>query len=192
MNTSPTNDSVSIKSDSFIKEIIKVLLIALIVVLPVRILIAQPFIVSGSSMDPTFENGDYLIVDQLSYRFGDPERLDVVIFKYPKDPNKFFIKRIIGLPGETVSINNGSVSINSDNMEEMVLNEKYVVHTRKDTVTVFLEEDEYYVMGDNRSASLDSRSWGPLPSENVVGKAMVRLLPISKFNIAPGSDVDNL
>ena len=98
--TSPVPEKSSFKKSDFIWETVKFAIFALVIVLPIRIYIAQPFIVSGSSMDPTFDNGHYLIVDQLSYRFEKPKRGEVIIFKYPNDPSKFFIKRIIGLPGE--------------------------------------------------------------------------------------------
>src|SRR3989338_9662403 len=99
------------KNGSSLWEFIRYAIIALLIVVPFRIFIAQPYVVSGSSMDPTFKDADYLIVDQLSKRFEDPKRGDVLIIKYPKDPSKFFIKRLIGFPEETVLITDGVVSI---------------------------------------------------------------------------------
>src|SRR3989338_3132721 len=96
---------------SFLLEVAKFVFLALIIVVPVRVYVAQPYIVSGTSMIPTFENGDYLIVDQLSYRLHEPERGDVVVFRYPNDPSKFFIKRIIALPNETLEIESGNITI---------------------------------------------------------------------------------
>src|SRR3954469_7904676 len=112
------------ETKEFWKELIKLLVIAAVIVIPFRLYIAQPFIVDGASMDPTFRTGQYLIVDELTYHFKTPERGSVLIFKFPKDESKYFIKRIIGLPGETVSIKSGVVTIaNSENPKGFVLNE---------------------------------------------------------------------
>lgn len=165
-----------------LKEIVQFTLIALLIILPFRLFIAQPFVVSGASMYPTFNDGDYLIVDQLSYRLSDPQRGSVIIFKYPNDPSKFFIKRIIGLPGEKVVLENGVVTIN----DTEVLDSSYVDKTQKDNLEVVLSEDEYFVMGDNRAHSSDSRSWGPLPEEFIVGRPLVQLLPITGLSLFPG------
>lgn len=175
--------------ESFVKEILKFALIAILIVVPFRIFIAQPFIVSGASMSPTFETGQYLIVDQLSYQFEEPSRGDVIIFKFPQDPSKFFIKRIIGLPGEIVEIKEGTVSVrNRDSTEALILDETYVIpeNRRNDSITAVLRDDEYYVMGDNRGASADSRLWGPLKEDLIVGRAIIRVLPITKLDLFPG------
>lgn len=174
--------------ENFFTELLKFALIAVVIVVPVRLFIAQPFIVSGASMDPTFHNGQYLIVDELTYRFNDPKRGDVVIFKYPKDPKQFFIKRLIGLPGETVQVSQDGVTITTKNGETFELDELYIVnHGNGKGTTVTLDEDEYFVMGDNRPESSDSRLWGTLPRENIVGRAFLRLLPIEKVSLLPGS-----
>lgn len=169
-------------------ELIKFFLLAFIIVAPIRIFIAQPFIVSGASMSPTFETGHYLIVDEISYRFNEPQRGDVIILKYPKNPKKYFIKRIIGLPEETITIQDGKVSITSlNNPVPQIIDEPYVVSHKKETTRLTLKTDEYFVMGDNRSASLDSRSWGPLPANMVIGKAFIRLFPIKQAGLFPGN-----
>src|SRR3989344_4175117 len=152
------------KQGSFFKEMLQFAILALVIVFPVRLFIAQPFIVSGASMDPTFNSGQYLIVDELSYRLEEPKRGEVVIFRYPLDPSKFFIKRIIALPEPYVE-NRG----NGTNM------------------TVSLSDSEYFVMGDNRPESSDSRVWGPLPEEDIVGRAFFRLLPLRKAGVFPGT-----
>jgi signal peptidase I len=169
-------------------DLFKFILIAIAIVLPIRMLIAQPFIVSGSSMFPTFKDKQYLIVDQISYRFEDPKRGDIVIFRYPLDPSKFFIKRVIGLPNEKVSIENGVVHITKTDGTEMTLGEPYLEVDResKDSEEIQLKDGEYFVMGDNRIASSDSRTWGVLPRKNVVGKALFRLLPTEDLSINPG------
>ncbi|PIR40016.1 MAG: signal peptidase I [Candidatus Zambryskibacteria bacterium CG10_big_fil_rev_8_21_14_0_10_34_34] len=174
------------KTNSF-WELVKYGILALIIVVPFRIFIAQPYIVSGSSMDPTFKDTDYLIVDQLSKRFKEPERGDVLIIKYPKDPSKFFIKRLIGFPGETVTIKDGVVNIyNEENKNAFELNEPYIVYKKIENISVKLGEDEYFVMGDNRAGSSDSRIWGSLPKKYIVGKPILRLLPLNKIDYHPG------
>lgn len=175
------------KEKGFFRELLEFVIIALVIVIPFRIYIAQPFVVNGASMDPTFENGEYLIVDQLSYKFGTPERGSVLIFKYPKDPSKYFIKRVIGLPSEKVKISGGQVTIiNKDNPDGLVLDEPYVEFVKKDSFETTLESDEYFVMGDNRLGSADSRVWGPLPKEDIVGRPVIRLFPFSRISLFPG------
>lgn len=170
------------------QEILTFALIALIVVIPIRLLIAQPFIVRGASMEPTLDNGEYLIVDQLSYRFHAPERGDVVIFRYPKNPSVFFIKRVIGLPGETVELVGTKVIIGGGSEEPITLDESFLdpARVRPEYGTYTLKGDEYFVMGDNRAESSDSRSWGPLPKEDLVGRAVVRLFPLNGVAFFPG------
>jgi signal peptidase I len=170
-------------------EIIRFSVIALIIVIPVRLFIAQPFIVSGASMEDTFHNGEYLIVDQLSYHLSSPTRGDVVIFRYPRDPSKFFIKRIIGVPGDTITIEGSTVSIkNEQHPNGIVVNEPYVTSMRPGTTVVEeLGEREYFVMGDNRDESSDSRVWGVLQEENIIGRAFFRLFPPRAFDYLPGT-----
>lgn len=181
-------DSQNNKSkQNFFSETIKFIVIAALIVLPIRIFVAQPFIVSGDSMVPTFHGGEYLIVDEISYRFENPDRGDVVIFRFPLDTSKFFIKRIIGLPGETVQIVRGQVFIiNKDNPDGLKLPENYLENKSVENFEKKLGEDEYFVMGDNRPNSSDSRLWGPLPRDLIAGRALVRLLPLSKFGVFPG------
>ena len=163
---------------NFWGETIKLLIIALIIIVPFRLYIAQPFIVDGASMDPTFATGQYLIVDELTYHFTTPARGSVIIFKYPLDPSKFFIKRIIGLPGETVILKKGIVSIvNSTHPKGFVLNEPYIKFTKDDNATYTLGPNEYFVMGDNRFGSADSRYWGPMPTKDIIGRPILRIWP---------------
>ncbi len=165
-----------------IKEFLRVLVISLLIVLPVRWFIAQPFIVDGASMEPNLQNGDYLIIDELSYRFHEPERGEIIVFRYPLNPTDHFIKRIIGLPGETVRIEKNSIIIGKDREgTRMVLHEAYIPESFKTVpdMTVTLGDGEYFVLGDNRSRSSDSRTWGVLPRGNMTGRAWVRLWPIT-------------
>jgi signal peptidase I len=166
----------------FFKELLKLAVISIVIVVPFRLYVAQPFIVDGLSMYPTFDNGEYLIIDELSYRFSEPERGEVLVFKYPKDPSKYFIKRIIGLPGETISIADGKVSVKSDaHPEGITLDEPYVKMEKSDTLSYELGEGEYYVMGDNRLQSADSRLWGSVPKENLIGRPFLRFIPPAIF-----------
>ena len=175
-------------SENFFTELFKFVLIAAAIVFPIRLFVAQPFIVSGASMDPTFSNGQYLIVDELSYRLQDPGRGDVIIFRYPKNPKEFFIKRIIGLPTETVSINGNAITIAKTDGSTVSLSEPYVINHGNGSANSYqLKADEYFVMGDNRPESSDSRVWGMLPRDNIVGRAFMRLLPLNSINIFPGS-----
>ena len=176
------------KSENFFTELLKFALIAAAIVVPIRLFVAQPFIVSGASMDPTFRNGQYLIVDELSYRFEAPARGDVIIFRYPKNPKEFFIKRIIGLPGETVTIVSGKIKVTEADGDTVALQEPYVANRGNGgDATYTVPKGNYFVLGDNRPESSDSRTWGLLPKDNVVGRAFLRLLPVETFGIFPGS-----
>jgi len=167
-------------------DLLKFAVIALIIVVPIRMFIAKPFVVSGSSMVPTFENGDYLIVDQLTYKFEDPARGDVVIFRYPNDRTKFYIKRIIGLPGDTIKSEDGKVIIyNKHYPDGLFLDEPYLENISLDNFTVTLRE-KYFVMGDNRPQSSDSREWGPLEESYIIGRPVLRLHPVQNINFFPG------
>src|SRR3989344_273020 len=140
-------------------EFLRFAVIAAAIVVPIRLWVGQPFIVSGHSMDPTFYDGDYLIVDELSYHFRKPEKNEVVIFKYPRDTSKYFIKRIVGTPGETIEYGNESTS---------------------------LGQSEYFVVGDNKPVSSDSRVWGPVEEKYLIGRALLRLWPLQGLSILPG------
>jgi len=177
-----------VQHENFFSELLKFALLALCIVLPIRLFVAQPFIVSGESMVPTFHNGEYLIVDELTYRFSEPERGDVVIFRYPKDPSQFFVKRVIALPGEVVRVSDSGIQVTTADGASVTLTEPYVTHSGNGGTREYsVPKDEYFVMGDNRPESSDSRAWGFLPRKNIVGRALVRLLPVSTFALFPGS-----
>ncbi|MAZ67189.1 signal peptidase I [bacterium] len=165
-------------------------LIVLFLVLPIRLWVAKPFIVSGASMYPTFNTWHYLIIDQLSYRFDPPSRGDVIVFRFPQNPSRFFIKRIIGLPNETVQLSGESVTIfNSENREGFLLDEPYVDQSQQKEADMIMNlgDNEYFVLGDNRKASADSRYWGPLESDKIVGRAYLRLFPFTQVEVLPGA-----
>ncbi len=180
----PEKNSILKKYGSLAWEIIKILLFAAIIVLPIRYFIFQPFIVKGDSMVPNLHPRDYLIVDEISYRFSNPQRGDVIVFKYPVDNTQRYIKRIIGLPGETVDIANGKVTIIANGKNVVLDEKKYLLGVLTDgTVHIVLENDNYFVMGDNRPFSYDSRRWGVLPKDDIIGRALFRLLPISQMSV---------
>ncbi len=173
-------------------DLLKFALLALIIVVPIRMFIAQPFVVSGESMVPTFHDGEYLIVDEISYILGNVNRGDVVIFRYPDDTKRFFIKRIIGLPNEKVTIENNSVTIiNKENPEGFKLNEPYINEKEFNGGTYETGNDQYFVLGDNRNKSSDSRIWGLLPRDLMIGRAYLRLFPIQNVSYLPGGVNEN-
>ena len=183
------NPEISPKKENFLKELVKFTLIAIVIVIPLRTFVAQPFIVKGPSMNPTFADNQYLIVDQLTYHFHNPERQDVIVMRFPLNPKVFFIKRIIGLPGESLSIHDGIVTVvNRDNPQGMVVEAPYVEngHASHDNFSLTLGPEEYFVMGDNRSESSDSRSWGPLEKKFIIGRPILRLFPPSNIGVFPG------
>ncbi len=161
-------------------EVGETVVVAVVAVFIVRTFVAQPFLVSGSSMEPTFSNGNYLLVDELTYRFREPERGEVVVFKYPNDPGSHFIKRVIGLPGETIKERSGQIEI-INARGTSVLSETYL--SQNSDMADFertLGPGEYFVMGDNRNFSFDSRSWGALPKSDLVGVVRFRLWPFDE------------
>ncbi len=168
----------------------KYFFIALCIVVPFRIFIAQPFIVSGSSMAPTFNANEYLVIDEISYRRHKPLRGDVIVFRYPLDPSIYFIKRVVAIPGDIVTISQGAVHVIDPNTGAHLLAEVYrsPFRNQKDTSTTTLGSDEYFTLGDNREESSDSRIWGPLQERFILGKPFLRLLPFSRMSFLPGED----
>ena len=175
-------------ADSFV-DLIKIMVISAIIVIPIRYFLFQPFFVKGASMEPNFKDGEYLIIDEITYRFHEPERGDVIVFKYPNDPKQYYIKRIIGLPGEAVEIKDGDVYIYDKGGERTLLMENYlpdydVTNLMNLGKTTFnLEEGRYFVMGDNRVQSSDSRSWGDLKKDFIVGRVVLRAYPFSRAGL---------
>ena len=165
-------------------ETIEVALIAVVSVLIIRTFLVQPFLVSGASMEPNFHNGDYLLIDELSYRFREPERGEVIVFHYPNDEKYYYIKRIIGLPGEELEFKNGKITVfNEDFSKGMTLMEKYIPFYEETTSAnqkIKVGENEYFVLGDNRDFSFDSRSWGAVKESEIIGAVRLRLWPFTK------------
>ena len=165
------------------------LVVAIVVV--VRVFIAQPFIVSGTSMVPTFQDRNYLIVDELTYDFKPPQRGDVIVFHPPIDLSAYYIKRVIGVPGDTVTIKNSVVTItNASHPDGLVLTEPYITpDAPDDNFSVTVPAGQYFVMGDNRPASFDSRKWGLLPAKLITGRVFLRLFPAKEISVFPGQHV---
>lgn len=166
---------------SLIWEIAKIAVIAALIVIPIRYFLFQPFFVRGQSMSPSFENGDYLIVDEITYRFRSPQRGEVIVFKSPSSPSQRFIKRIIGLPGETVEVKDNKVIIYQDG-QPRILDESgylFVDLSTPGDIKITLEKDEYFVLGDNRSFSFDSRRFGSLPEDKIIGRVVFRAWPFA-------------
>lgn len=166
-------------------ETAKVVIIALVIVVPIRMFIFQPFLVRGDSMEPNFTHGDYLIVEEISYRFRAPERGEVVVFRFPYNPSFRYIKRIVGLPGEVVEIKGNRVIIETSpgSSNVFALDENsYLPHAEtRGSSRVVLGEGEYFVLGDNRQFSSDSRQWGVLSQDHLIGRALIRVFPVSAF-----------
>jgi len=175
----------NIKRDilAFVWETTKVVVVSLAIILPIRYYLVQPFFVKGASMEPNFEDGDYILVDEISYRFDDPRRGDVVIFRYPQDKSQFFIKRIVALPGETLEIKDNKVIVyNKTNPKGLVLEEEYLFPEQitLGNTLVKLDDNEYFVLGDNRLQSSDSRRWGSVNKALITGKAFLRPWPFTR------------
>jgi signal peptidase I len=188
-------------------EMIKIILWVVLIIVPLRVFLIQPFFVQGASMEPNFEDKEYLIINEIGYKktdvgfsygekeinfftvspFKELQRGDVVVFRYPKNPSVYYIKRVIGLPGEKIQISHREVKIfNKENPDGFVLNEVSYLSPSEETMgeaTTTLTDQEYFVMGDNRKYSSDSRSWGPVPKEDVIGKVLIRAWPFGKAKV---------
>ncbi|MDP3794366.1 MAG: signal peptidase I [bacterium] len=168
-----------------VKEVVKLIVIAVVIAYPLRYYVAQPFFVRGSSMEPNFYSGEYLIIDELSFRFREPQRGEVVVLRYPLDDAQYFIKRIIGLPGERVEIVDGRVTVfNAQYPEGRALDEeRYVRIPTPGQVNLTLGERQYFVLGDNRGASSDSRRWGALGRDDIIGRVWIRAFPFERATV---------
>lgn len=170
----------------FVWEVFKILVVSLAIILPIRYFLIQPFFVRGASMEPNFDNGQYLIIDELSYRLREPSRGEVVVFRYPADTKEFFIKRIIGLPGETVELSDKNVTIkNKEHPEGLILDESFYLDrpANFEEHKITLQDNEFFVMGDNRPSSFDSRRFGPVARNYLIGRAWLRAWPVNAAGV---------
>ena len=187
---------------SFLMEIVKIFVLALLIIIPIRLFLFQPFFVQGASMEPSFEEGEYLIVNELGYKdteikfddtelfsvkhFKNLERGDVIVFRYPRNPRQYFIKRVIALPGEEIKIQHNQIIIRGKEEKTIILDEsEYLVKDGETPgeMALILKDNEYFVMGDNRSFSSDSRAWGPIKKKDVIGKVLVCAWPFNKARL---------
>jgi len=170
----------------FSLEIVQIIVIAAAIIVPVRVFLVKPFVVKGASMEPNFYNDEYLIIDEISYRFKEIERGQIVVFQPPNNGTQFYIKRVIGLPGEEVQIEDGVITIfNAEHPDGVVVDEPYIDVYTQGRTRVKLGDDQYYVFGDNRNHSLDSRSFGPITKEAIVGRVWLRGLPVDRVGTIP-------
>lgn len=161
-------------------EVVKVVAISLAIIIPVRYFLLQPFYVKGASMEPNYEDHEYLLIDELSFRFREPQRGEVVVFKYPNDTSQYFIKRVIGLPGDGVDVREDGVFVNGKKLDES----GYLAADLPigPTASAIVPSGSYFLMGDNRPASLDSRIFGPVQRDFIVGKTWIRAWPLSRLS----------
>ena len=167
-------------------EVIKIFILAAAVILPIRMFLIQPFYVKGASMEPNFYENEYLIIDKITPRFREYERGEPIVFRFPPSERKYLIKRVIGLPGERVVIENRRITIFGPGSEDgMPLDEDaynpYLL--RDEDVDVTLAYDEYYVLGDNRPLSFDSEIFGPIKKENITGRVFFRGWPLERIEV---------
>ncbi|MEX0621716.1 MAG: signal peptidase I [Candidatus Woykebacteria bacterium] len=176
---------------STVVDIIETVVVAAAIFVVVYLFLLQPHQVKGASMEPTFHDSEYILTDKVSYRFSQPQRGDVVIFKAPTNPDVDFIKRIVALPGERLEIKNSTIIIyNDENPRGFTLSEPYEImepivggsYLREGKI-IEIPENSYFVFGDNRTHSFDSREWGPLTKDKIIGKAWIRYWPITKISI---------
>ena len=164
---------------SLLREIIETILLTVIIYLSVNFATGR-FRIEGSSMEPSMHQNQYVLVDKISYKLGNPKRGDVVVFNYPLATERDFIKRVIGLPGETVTVQAGVVSINGQPLKE-----PYISAPPDYENTWRLAADQYFVLGDNRNSSLDSHSWGPLDRHYLIGRAIFAYWPPPLWGLVP-------
>lgn len=172
----------------YLFEFVQVLVISAAIILPIRFFLIQPFYVKGASMEPTLLDHEYLIIDEISYRLRAPERGETIVFRHLAVPREYYIKRIIGLPGERVVIKNNQIKIfNVEHHDGLVLQEPYLPKdlTTDGEIDLTLDATHYFVMGDNREHSFDSRRFGPIEKDTIVGRAWVRGWPFDRATIFP-------
>lgn len=165
-------------------DIIESVGVALSIFVVIYLFLVQPHQVKGASMDPTFHDGEYILTDKISYRFKEPQRGDIIVFKAPRNPDFDYIKRIIAIPGDTISISNGNIYLNSKKLNEDYIKSETIIlpgQFIKEGQEITLKSDEYFVLGDNRSHSSDSRQWGTVPKKDIIGRVFFRYWPLTKF-----------
>lgn len=190
LNNMPVGNNPAKEFMYFLYDLLKTGIVVFVIAFCIRYFLIQPFVVEGSSMLPNYEDREYLLAEKLSYHLGNPKRGDVVIFKYPKNPTVNYIKRVIGIPGDTVTIKNNKITITNDkNPSGVTISESYIpsnvqtLTSEKTELKVKVEDGNYFVLGDNREHSSDSREWGLLPKTNIIGRAWLTIRPLDKFGV---------
>ncbi|QQS20855.1 MAG: signal peptidase I [Candidatus Moraniibacteriota bacterium] len=199
----PASEEEMVGVKGFLWELLKIALLAFVIIIPVRVFLFQPFFVQGSSMEPNFHDGEYLLIREFGYKetslalgakeifrvrpSRELERGDPVVFRPPGITGQYFIKRVIGLPGETVEVVGSRVRVrNKENPDGFFVDERQYLLPSVKTLgekSFTLTENEYFVLGDNRTASRDSRSFGPVSKDRVTGKVLLRAWPLDRWKI---------
>lgn len=180
--------SIGKKIVNFVLDFLETIVVALSIFVVVYLFLIQPHEVKGNSMEPNFQNNDYILTDKISYKINVPHRGDVVIFKSPKNPEVDYIKRVIGIPGERVKVQKGKVFVNGKELSEPYLKDATFLFPGsflQEGIEISVPNDEYFVLGDNRPHSSDSREFGPIPVKSIIGKALIRYWPLTKFGMMP-------
>lgn len=190
LNNMPVGNNPAKEFMYFLYDLLKTGIVVFVIAFCIRYFLIQPFVVEGASMLPNYVDREYLLAEKLSLHMGSPKRGDVVIFKYPKNPSVNYIKRVIGLPGDTVQIKNNQITIfNDQNPAGSVVQENYIpssvqtLTNEKEEIKIKVDADSYFVLGDNREHSSDSREWGLLPKANLIGRAWLTIRPFDKFGV---------
>lgn len=173
---------------AFFMDFMETIVVALSIFIVVYLFLVQPHEVKGSSMEISFHNNEYILTDKISYRFVKPKRGDVIIFKAPNNPDVDYIKRVVGLPGDQVKVEKGGVYVNDQKLTENYLREKtylYPGSSMVEGINITVPKDYLFVMGDNRAHSSDSREFGPIQKDSIIGKAFLRYWPITEFGLVP-------
>lgn len=172
-----------------VRELVETIVLTLVIFLLIRVFV-QNFRVDGMSMEPNFHDGQFLLINKMAYRVGEPQRGDVIVFRYPQDPSRDFIKRIVGLPGEIVQVTDGQVIVDGTPTPDLAP----VVPGGYTSAATRLGPDELYVMGDNRPNSSDSHTWGPLPMDLVIGEVVLSYWPPSTWGLVntPAGTADSI
>lgn len=177
------------KVGGFLLDIVETFVIALAIFVLMYLFLFQPHQVKGNSMYPNFHDEEYLLTDKITYRLSEPKRGDVIVFKAPRQEEYDYIKRIAGVPGDTIKVEGCQIFVNNQPLEEDYLAEGTCTNSGRfwqSGQNITLAEGEYFVVGDNRPYSSDSRDWGAVPEENIVGKAWVRYWPVDRVGIIKG------
>lgn len=168
------------KSKSAVLELLESVAIAVLLAVLIRMFLFQPFIIPSGSMEPALQIGDRIMVNKISYHLGEPSRGDVIVFKFPMDPSRDFVKRLVATGGETVAVRDSKLFINGEQVDEGYLPPGLMF---EDFGPMEIPPGSFFMMGDNRNSSEDSRSWGMMPEDNIIGKAVIIYWPLDRIGL---------